>query len=64
MEKNDYQLVIRIPFKAIDQPQARQKAQTILTWTKPFSEDTVVKLQELREGAPPKGVPINTKATE
>ena len=63
MNKHDFQLIIRIPFKALDYPQARQMAQAILKTT-PVSEDTVVKLQELREGAPPKGVPINTKATE
>jgi len=60
MEYLDYQLVIRIPFKAIDNLQARQIAQGFAQATA-IPQESVVKLQRVHENAPPEGVEVNLK---
>ena len=60
METHDYQLVIRIPFKAIDHLQARQIAQGY-TATVALPDGSVLKLQRVHENAPPEGVEVNLK---
>lgn len=54
---NNYQLVIRIPLKAMDNLQARQMAQE-LTRLFPVSKDSTVKLQRLQENKEPTGIEL------
>lgn len=54
----DYQLVIKIPLKAMDNIQARQMAQE-LTRMFPVSKDSKVKLQRLQENKEPIGVDLD-----
>jgi len=57
MEQRDYQLIVRIPVKALDDPGARMKAHEILN-KMGVPENTVVKLQRLEEKAEPTGIKI------
>lgn len=53
--KNDYQITIRIPVKALDDARARFKAHEILDSLK-LPEECVMKLQEIRERNEPRGI--------
>ncbi|MBD3261364.1 MAG: hypothetical protein GF334_06705 [Candidatus Altiarchaeales archaeon] len=57
MEQNEYHLIIRIPFKAMDHPQARQMAREVMKAT-PVSDEAVVKLQQVKKGKEPIGVKL------
>lgn len=57
MEKNKYQLVLRLSFEALDDIEAKQKAREYLK-NSGLSEKTVQKLQRLNEGKPPEGVSL------
>lgn len=63
MDYHDYQLVIRIPFKAIDHLQARQIAQGY-TAAAALPDGSVLKLQRVHENAPPEGVILNTPVAQ
>lgn len=54
---SDYQLMIRIPFEALDDLEARQKARDMLVVHK-APDKAVVKLQRLRENKEPEGVKL------
>lgn len=56
-EKGEYQLVLRLSFKALDDPAARQKAKQFLK-DSGISEDVVVKLQKLQGSQPPIGLQL------
>lgn len=49
---NEYQLVIRIPYNALDDMQARQMAREMMKVTT-VPDETVVKLQRLEDGKEP-----------
>ena len=51
MEKKDYQLMIKIPFKALDDVDARHVASMFL-----IDEKSEVKLQEIYKDRPPRGI--------
>lgn len=53
----NYQLIIRIPFEAFDDVEARQRAREMLVVHK-APEESVVKLQRLRENKEPEGVKL------
>jgi len=55
--ENEYQLIIRIPYRAIDDPQARQMAREMMKVTA-VPDDTVVKLQRVEKGKEPKGLKL------
>ena len=56
----DYQLTIRVPIKALDDPNARKAAHEIVEKMGPIVDDlgAVTKLQGLVSGAPPRGVQL------
>jgi hypothetical protein len=56
-KQEEYQLVLRLPFKAMDDPAARQKAKQFLE-DSGISEDMVVKLQKLQGNQPPVGLEL------
>lgn|GEM_PF-4153816 len=55
-----YQLVIRIPYEAMDDIEAREKASKIMEMIS-VSDEAVVKLQRLQERAEPIGVSFDVK---
>jgi sulfur transfer complex TusBCD TusB component (DsrH family) len=59
MDDKDYLLTIRIPFKAMDDVMAREKAKEITKVSIPtISVPVVVKLQRQEQGKPPEGVKL------
>ena len=57
LERYKYQLVIKVPYEAIDNLQARQIAKEYLNTT-PLPNEAVVKLQRIQEHKEPMGVPL------
>jgi hypothetical protein len=57
MPKERFQLVVRVPFEAIDTVQARQIAKELLKMC-PATASTVIKLQRLRSHREPEGVKL------
>ena len=57
VERYQYQLVMRIPFDALDNVQARQIAKGYLD-TAALPKDAAVKLQRLEGNKPPTGIPL------
>ena len=60
-ELSNYNLVIRIPIKATDDPQARYAAKLLLQRLKVEDihlSNITIKLQELRENESPRGIPL------
>lgn len=57
VDRLKYQLVVKVPFEAIDNLQARQMAQELMKFC-PAAEGTSVKLQMLRENKEPIGVKL------
>jgi hypothetical protein len=57
LELYQYQLVIKIPYEALDNLQARQIAQGYLDTTS-LPKETVVKLQRVHDHKEPTGVPL------
>ena len=55
----DYQLVVRIPYSAVDDVQARDWAENKLSGFKGLPESTVIKVQRLIQGQKPMGVKLN-----
>lgn len=53
----NYQLMIRIPFEALDDLDARQQARKMLRIHR-VKNEAVVKLQHLRENKEPEGVKL------
>jgi hypothetical protein len=53
-----YQIVIKIPFEAIDDLEARNKARKIVD-NLHVSDNVDVKFQKLLENQPPKGMPFD-----
>ena len=52
-----YQLVIRVPIDALDDPMARQKVDGILANTKEhFPKDTTIKFQRVFDNKPPESM--------
>ena len=59
IENKDYQLILRIPIEARDDPHARAQAKQILERVKgPLPMKSLAKLQRLAQGAPPEGVKL------
>jgi hypothetical protein len=55
----DYLLIIRIPIPAMDDPEARNKAQALLKQMQvPEGTQASMKLQKLEAGKPPTGVAL------
>jgi len=56
----EYQLIIKIPFNAIDDIEARQKAHKFQedVYSIEHSEDISVKLQETFQDKSPRGIPL------
>jgi len=52
---NDYMLIIKIPLKALDDIEVREKAKVIIQ-NKNISDDTDVKLQEVFKNQSPRKV--------
>jgi len=50
--EREYQLTIRIPYRALDDPQARQMAREMMKTTS-VPDKTVVKLQRVERGKEP-----------
>lgn len=55
--QEEYQLILRLSFKAMDDPAARQKAKQFLE-DSGISEDVVMKLQKLQRNQPPVGLEL------
>jgi hypothetical protein len=55
-----FQLIIKIPFEALDAPDARQKAKEMLYLmpTHLFSNEVQNKLQQIHDNKPPEGVQL------
>ena len=65
MEDKEYLLVIKVPFKALDDAVARERAQELSKAVIPVIEngfsllpDVAVKLQRQVQGRPPEGIQI------
>lgn len=54
----DYQIIIRIPLKAVDDPDARMKARCVIHDLHVEEVECLytAKLQRLNEGKPPEGI--------
>jgi len=57
-KESNYQLIIRIPITARDDPDARQKAKCILDNANIMNAKIVSKLQRLENRKPPTGVQL------
>lgn len=57
MEENEYQLILRLSFKALDDPSARQKAKEYLK-NSGLSEKVITKLQKVNKNSPPEGIKL------
>lgn len=55
--QEEYQLILKLSFKAMDDPAARQKAKQFLE-DSGISENVVVKLQKLQGNQPPVGLEL------
>lgn len=53
----NYQLITRVPFEALDDAQARQKARQLMASMK-APKMSVIKLQRLRDNKEPEGVKL------
>jgi hypothetical protein len=54
-----YQLVVKFPFEAIDDVQAREKAQAMLSDIhRQYNDPTEAKLQEVFVNKPPRGIAL------
>jgi hypothetical protein len=55
-----YQVIIKVPFEALDDIQAREKAQAMLSDIhRQYKDPTEAKLQEVYDNKPPRGVALN-----
>jgi hypothetical protein len=58
VDEHDYLITIRIPFKAMDDAQARIRARNLIDPSVPDDPGLTVKLQRLVDGKPPESVHI------